>query len=142
MITQTKVLTANPEMVELFFKRAKKGAAALRTKLGKTWYRRICTSALMMDSEFSCVLGQAFKDYADGVLVMMGKAPTGKGMLTTKEHIWANKHGFVLFEGDTQLADVDKDIRFATHYDTIYAYGVLGDVWREVIKAERRKVKK
>ena len=139
MITQAKVLTANPEMVEVFFKRAKKGAAALRTKLGKTWYRRINTSALMMDSAFSCVLGQAFKDYADGVLIMVGKAPDGRGILNTKEHIWANKHGFVLFEGDSKLADLDKDIRFASHTDTIYAYGVLGDVWREVIKAERRR---
>lgn len=138
MITQAKV--ANPEMVEVFFKRAKKGATALRTKLGKTWYRRINTSALMMDSAFSCVLGQAFKDYADGVLVMMGKNPGG--LLKESEHAWANKHGFVLFEPDIQEADLDKDIRFASHTDTIYAYGVLGDVWREVIKAERRKVRK
>lgn len=139
MITQAKVLTANPEMVEVFFKRAKKGAAALRTKLGKTWYRRINTSALMMDSAFSCVLGQAFKDYADGVLVMMGKAPNNMGVLNDQENAWANKHGFVLFVPDAPGADLDKDIRFASHTDTIYAYGVLGDVWREVIKAERRR---
>lgn len=142
MITQAKVLTANPEMVQLFYKRAEKGAKALRERLGRTWYKRINTAGLMMDSADSCVLGQSFKDYADGVLIMMGKPPDGRGLLNTKEHIWANKHGFVLFEGDSKLADLDKYIRFASYTDTIYAYGVLGDVWREVIKAERRKVKK
>ena len=70
----------------------------------------------------------------------MGKNPGG--LLTKSERAWANTHGFVLFAPDAPEANLDKDIRFDSYSDVAYAYGVLGDVWREVIKAERRKVRK
>lgn len=144
MITQTQVLTANPEMVELFFKRAKEGAEALRAKFGRTWYKKIDVSALSMSSCKSCVLGQAFQDYSVGVRQMMGHPVAKNGALAMDEHLWAVRRGFVLFDNDTSehIRQLDTEFCAASWSDLNYAYGVLGDVWREVIKAERRKVRK
>ncbi len=138
-ISEFKVMTANPELVRVLYRRVQKGRDALVKMFGINYVKKINPKKLFMDRAESCVLGQTFGDYSDGVRKMIGLGAEGAG--SRRGDRWGVQHGVLVLNhtwyGDYGLyADPDLDQK-SVGYDSTYIYGVLGDIWREQMKKDQ-----
>lgn len=135
MLLEAKVQTVNPDVYRILAKRVQKGLTRLRKHKGPKWYTKINLGKLNLADYTMCVVGQVFKN--DGNFGAVGELgeDVGDNPQDFGFEIYQNGPGIVWDEKETEIKVFDETTQH-------YLYGILGDIWVDVIRREKLKNKK
>lgn len=140
-LTITETITRpNPLLLQILAARVKRGRDLLVKRFGLAYIDKINPDRLYMDSSQSCVLGQLFGQYVEGVRKILRVKPEPHIAQTTSEGAWAINHGFFAANLDGVPNDPEIEVG-APGYSYTYIYAQLGDLWKEQFKRDDQKRK-
>lgn len=129
-MVNAKIETVNPEVVNILYKRVRNGVKVLRKKIGPKWHDKINTKVLDMSDGQMCIVGQMFKKEIDHNYFRTD-------LLGEEVDINPPKFGFDIYK--TYEPNLETEICVPDNDTQNFLYGVLGDIWRDVIRAEKKK---